>query len=311
MVNNKNNKTGQPADSPDIGTATRTTRGFQGQDRVNMKGIVIVHNIDHKVPTIISQQLNVFYKAVKIVAGKIKPGPLKTSSYSHWPHRHTDYTVNFPDASEWTTDEMVDTHKKEMYSQLWLEEKMERRKDKKKYEEDLKKLFAIMYGQLSSGITEKLRAKTDWKTIVDESNALKLLEDLKEVCYRYNDSSVCPAVDVLLKIKKFIDAVQDASKDPNRYVEEVQLRFEVMKQGSSDNNRIGCSHEIHHAACVPEPSILNLRWNDRCREETNQKEAVQEMLLSLIIEGFNNKKNHRNLPAEINNNRTRTKLSQF
>eukprot|EP00536_Pseudo-nitzschia_multiseries_P006767 jgi/Psemu1/16036/gm1.16036_g len=176
---------------------------FQGQDQTDMKGIVIDHSIDHRTPVL--QQFDTFYKAVKVAASKLNPD-LAKPIWTLIGLTTADYSVDFPEASLWTKGGVEDTHKKEMYSRLWLEEKKERSKDRKKYESDLKKLFAIMFGQLSTGITERLKVKPDWKHIVDDANALKLIKHLKEVCYRDNESSISPPVDVITKIKKFVDA---------------------------------------------------------------------------------------------------------
>eukprot|EP00536_Pseudo-nitzschia_multiseries_P017551 jgi/Psemu1/51391/gm1.51391_g len=140
-----------------------------------------------------------------------------------------DFTVEFPDAEKWTDNGMVDVHKKELYSRLWTEEQKGIKKWVKQYEEDLKKMFDIMRGQLSSGITEKLKAKEDWTSAEEQVDTLKLLKYLKEICYRDNESSICPHVDVLMKMKKFLIAFQDGFKDPTKYVEEMQMRFKVMK----------------------------------------------------------------------------------
>eukprot|EP00536_Pseudo-nitzschia_multiseries_P019231 jgi/Psemu1/59605/gm1.59605_g len=214
------NNTGKQPDGP------ATHNRFQGQDQTEMKGIVINHSIDHKTP--ISQQFDTFYKAAKIAAGKMNPDlrkPMRTLKGL----TEDDFTIAFPDAAKWTDNNVVDVHKKELYSRLWIEEQKGVKKRIKRYKEDLKKMFDIMHGQLSSGITEKLKAKDDWTSTEEQVDTLKLLKYLKELCYRDNESSICPPVDVLMKLKKFLTVFQDGSKDPTKYVEEMQMRFEVMK----------------------------------------------------------------------------------
>eukprot|EP00536_Pseudo-nitzschia_multiseries_P008209 jgi/Psemu1/19893/gm1.19893_g len=119
-----------------------------------MKGIVIDHSVDHKTP--VSQQFDVFYKAAKIAAGKMNPDlqkPMRTLEGL----TKENFTIVFPDAEKWTNNGVVGVHKKEPYSRLWIEEQKGIKKRVKRYEEDLKKIFDIMHGQLSSGITEKLK----------------------------------------------------------------------------------------------------------------------------------------------------------
>eukprot|EP00536_Pseudo-nitzschia_multiseries_P005765 jgi/Psemu1/13439/gm1.13439_g len=127
---------------------------LQGQDQTDMKGVLVIdHSIDHRTP--VSQQFDTFYKAVKVAAGKLNPDlakPIRTLIGL----TNADYSVDFPEE---------DIHKKEMYSRLWLEEKKERSKDRKKYESDLKKFFAINNQQivlLSENKIEPLR--TSWIT---------------------------------------------------------------------------------------------------------------------------------------------------
>eukprot|EP00536_Pseudo-nitzschia_multiseries_P007726 jgi/Psemu1/18566/gm1.18566_g len=130
------------------------TSRFQGQDQTDMKGVVIDHSMDHR--TSVSQPFDTFYKAVKVAAGKLNSNLAKLVQ-TLTGLADTDYS---------------DIHKKEIYSQLWLEEKKEQSKDRKKYKSDIKKLFAIIYGQLSIGTTKRLK---DWKTIIDDADALKLI----------------------------------------------------------------------------------------------------------------------------------------
>eukprot|EP00536_Pseudo-nitzschia_multiseries_P014916 jgi/Psemu1/40559/gm1.40559_g len=125
-----------------------THNRFQGQDQIEMKGIVINHSLDHKTP--ISQQFDTFYKAAKIAAGKMNPDlrkPMRTLKGL----TEEDFTIAFPDAE----------------NRLWIEEQKGIKKRTKRYEEDLKKMFDIMHRHLSSGITEKLKAKDDW-TLTEE-----------------------------------------------------------------------------------------------------------------------------------------------
>eukprot|EP00536_Pseudo-nitzschia_multiseries_P013547 jgi/Psemu1/35544/gm1.35544_g len=170
--------------------AQRAETMVQQEDQMDMKGVVINHSIDHR--TSVSQQFDTFYKAVKVAAGKLNPNlvkPIQTLIGLTNP----GYSVDFPEASLWTKGGVEDIHKKEMYSCLWLEEKKERSKDRKKYEHN-----------------RKVEGETRLKKIRDDADDLKLIKHLT-------------------KIKKFIGAYQDASKDPIQYVEAVQMRFDVLK----------------------------------------------------------------------------------
>eukprot|EP00536_Pseudo-nitzschia_multiseries_P007375 jgi/Psemu1/17844/gm1.17844_g len=256
---------------------------FQGQDQTEMKGIVIDHNIDHKTP--VSQQFDAFYKAVKIAAGKMNPNlrkPIRTLKGL----TNEDFTIAFPDAEKWINNGVVDVHKKELYSRLWIEEQKGIKKRVKRYKEDLKKMFDIMHGQLSSGITEKLKAKENWTAAEEQADTLKLLKYLKEICYRDNESSICLPVDVLMKIKKFLTAYQDTTKDPTKYVEEMQMRFEVMKAAGI------------RIRVFPDKTYNNYTEMTAVDKKPITEAAEQILLAVQIVEGAD-RKNHCNLQSTL------------
>eukprot|EP00536_Pseudo-nitzschia_multiseries_P017800 jgi/Psemu1/52590/gm1.52590_g len=292
---NKNNTT----------SAFNTTGGkFQGQDQVGMKGVVINHSIDHKSP--ILQQFDVFYKAAKFAAGKINPD-LSKSMHTLVGLTDADYTLELPGTSQWTTGGVGDTHKQEMYSQIWLEEKKNHCKDKKSYEEDLKKICSVMYEQLSLGITKKLKAKEDWKTVEDTPDALQLLTHLKEICYSlFEASRLRPGLDALLKVKRFVEAYQDSSKDPTKYVEKGQMQFDVMKAAGVS---ITLKELTKYCLEKSYPDITYKDYTGGMTEDARKPiiKSVKQLLLSIqIIEGAN-RKNHQNIQGVLRNEYCLTK----
>eukprot|EP00536_Pseudo-nitzschia_multiseries_P011086 jgi/Psemu1/27846/gm1.27846_g len=179
-------------------------------------------------------------------------------------------------AEKWTDNGVVDVHKKELYSRLWIEEQKGIKKRVKRYEEDLNKMFDIMHGQLSS-----------------------------EICYCYNESSICPPVDVLMELKKFLTAFQDASKDPHEveedptkyYVEEMQMRFEVMKAAGI---KIVSDELIRYTMKRVFPDKTYKDYTDMTAADKKPitKAAEQILLMVQIVEGAN-RKNHRNLQGTL------------
>eukprot|EP00536_Pseudo-nitzschia_multiseries_P002592 jgi/Psemu1/5813/gm1.5813_g len=234
--------------------------------------------------------------AAKIAAGKMNPDlrkPMRTLKGL----TEDDFTIMFPDADKWTNNGVIDTHNKELYSRLWIEGQKGIKKRIKRYEEDLKKMFDIMHGQLSSGITEKLKAKEDWTATEEQADTLKLLEYLKEICYRDNESSICPPVDVLVKLKKFLMAFQDGTKDPTKYVEEMQMRFEVMKAAGI---QIVSKELIRYTMKSVFPTK---KYSDYSGMTDADKQpiikAAKQILLSVQIIKGSNQKNHRNLQGTL------------
>eukprot|EP00536_Pseudo-nitzschia_multiseries_P008472 jgi/Psemu1/20491/gm1.20491_g len=209
--------------------------------------------------------------AAKIAAGKMNPDLQKPMRILEG-LTEEDFTIAFTDAEKWTDNGVVDVHKKELYSRLWIKEQKGIKKWVKRYEEDLKKFFDIMHGQLSSGITEKLKVKEDWTAVEGQADTLKLLKYLKEMCYRDNElSTICPPLDVLMKMNKFLTAFQDASKDPTKYVKEMQRRFKKY------SDYVGMTE-------VDKKPII--------------KAGKQILFLVQIVEG-SNQKSHRNLQGTL------------
>eukprot|EP00536_Pseudo-nitzschia_multiseries_P012196 jgi/Psemu1/31192/gm1.31192_g len=265
---------------------TTTSSQFQGQDQTEMKGIVINHSLDHKTP--ISQQFDIFYKAAKIAAGKMNPDlrkPMRTLKGL----TEEDFTIAFPDAEKWTDNGVIDTHKKDLYSRLWIEEQKGIKKRIKRYKEDLKKMFDIMHGQLSSGITKKLKAKEDWTATEEQANTLKLLEYLKEICYRDDEFSICPPVDVLMKLKKFLTAFQDGSKDPTKYMEEMQMWFKIVSKEliRYTMKRVFPTKKYGNYSAMSDA------------DKTPIIKAAEQILISVQIIKGSNRKNHRNLQGTL------------
>eukprot|EP00536_Pseudo-nitzschia_multiseries_P016322 jgi/Psemu1/45756/gm1.45756_g len=170
-------------------------------------------------------------------------------------------------------------HKKEMYRCLWLEEKKERSKGRKEYKSALKKLFVIMYGQLSTGITERLKVKPDWKTIIDDADALKLIKHLKEVCYQDNESSMSPPVDVITKIKQ-------------------EVRQRLLGCIQRPNTVFGRADMIRDETCVSFTGLLNLCNHER-RSKTDSPGWHQAIACGYKNCGGLKQKNHRNIPGML------------
>eukprot|EP00536_Pseudo-nitzschia_multiseries_P001734 jgi/Psemu1/3953/gm1.3953_g len=135
---------------------------FVGLNQSDLKGIVIDHSIDHCIPG--SQRFDVmFYKAAKIAAGKIDPdlsGPMRTLEDLVT----IDFEATLPDLTR-------------------AKKQVERKRYKN---DDLQKMFPMLFRQLSSGITKKLKSLDDWKTIEAANNMLSLMRNLQEICYRDN-----------------------------------------------------------------------------------------------------------------------------
>eukprot|EP00536_Pseudo-nitzschia_multiseries_P009501 jgi/Psemu1/23341/gm1.23341_g len=143
---------------------------------------------------------------------------------------------------------------------LWIEEQKGIKKCIKRYEEDFKKMFDIMHGQLSLGITEKLKAKEDWTGTEEQANTLKLL-------------------------------------DPTKYVEEVQMRFKVMKAAGI---RIVSKELISYSMKRVFPTKKYGNYSGMSdADKQSIIEAAKQILLSVQIIKGSNQKNHRNLQGTL------------
>eukprot|EP00536_Pseudo-nitzschia_multiseries_P016434 jgi/Psemu1/46208/gm1.46208_g len=232
--NNSNHNGGQAGGNPGNRDSDRQpryckwTKGNNNnprQDQVDMKGVVMDRSIDHRIPPV-SQQFDTFYKTMKIVAGKTNPDLAKPGVRTLIGLTITNYT-------------------KEMYSRLWLEEKKERSKDKKKYELDLKILSIPGF---------------------------------------YHE-------------KKFVDTYQDASKDLAQYVEEVQMKFDVMKAAGISLQSDELTNYTMKQVFPSQDCSTYVGMNKEAKKPI--KETVEQLLVATQIVEGSNKKNHRNIPGML------------
>ena len=65
-------------------------------------------------------------------------------------------------------------------------------KRKKMLQVNLEKAFAIIFGQCTYALQQKLEAHRDWKTIYATQNVLDLLETIKMTTYKFVDEKYLP-----------------------------------------------------------------------------------------------------------------------
>lgn len=265
---------------------------FIGVNKDEMKGIVI--SKENKKDT--SQQYEAFTKALYVLAGKCNPDVRAALEYGRPLERGALYSPK-PDRSEYTTfvneKEIIDEDLKDMVMDVWKEENKEVGKRFRAYTEDSKKIYSVITGQLCDGTMKELQAKEDWKTINLHNDAISLMKELKEICYKDSASKTNPARDLINKAIKFLTARQD-NRDVGQFAEEVQIKYDVFKaSGGSLLSEKLIKYTLDKTDLDTEMSYEDYsRLSIDSKERATVIEAAEEILIAnVMMRGSNDRTN--------------------
>ena len=97
-------------------------------------------------------------------------------------------------------------------------------KQEMKMDQDLEKLYSVVWGQCTPGLKAKLMALKEYKDIMKKLDSIQLLELIKKICYNFQENVYAPA-SVHSVIEKFINCKQ--GEDMNNQVYLVRINDAV------------------------------------------------------------------------------------
>ena len=187
---------------------------FTGQDKGNLEGIVISET--HSTPP--AQQYDAFYNALLVYGGGINP-QVKTSLKNYKFTTEQSMEPPLPDLSKYPlvegkTDKTIEA----ALMTVWTAKASRAAKLHSVYQQDLKSIFSVVWGQLNTGIKDNLKGVEDWETIDNENDTIQLMMKLRELCYKDNNHKIAPQVDLLRKTVKAVSTKQDTNKSISMYI---------------------------------------------------------------------------------------------
>jgi hypothetical protein len=271
---------------------------FTGQDKGSLEGIVISET--HSTPP--AQQFDRFYNAVLVYGGGINP-QVKTSLKNLANISEQSMEPPLPDFTNYIGDDgKPDKAIEAALMTVWTAKATRASKLHSKYEQDLKSLFSVIWGQLNIGIKDNLKGVAKWEQIDDDNDTIELLKKLRELCYKDNNHKIAPQVDLLRKTVKAVTTKQDINKSVSMYVEEAKIKYDVLKSiGGTINSKGLVEYTINKVfkdnTAYTVKAYASAGPNDTIRKAINRA-ASDIMVAAIIIEGCNDKL-HRNLRTTL------------
>ena len=275
---------------------------FQGLNKDELEGIVICENIN----TPLAQQFDALYEALMVYGGS-RNGKIKTAIRTMEDLKPSSFQPPKPEESSYITEDgVIDEDVKKVRFNAWEKGLEQADKLYRKYAEAMENLFNTIIGQLGPEIKSSLKGLKTWEEIDMSNQTIKLLRELKTICYRDNSSKVDPGIDVIRKLRKVMVSKQhDQSKTAVAYVEETVNKADVLKSAGV----IITSPELIKYTLA---NVMNGRvtydeylqmWGSNDIKTRKLKdhidECVRQILISrIIIEGSNDKA-HQNLRLEL------------
>ena len=180
---------------------------------------------------------------------------------------------------------------------LMEEWKIEYREHKKKIEDrrqNMQKIYALILGQCSPTIRDRIEASDDWEYVNDASNPIALLRLIRQSLYhratRRKDTHAL--LEAELALHKFRQTEQMSNSD---YLEKLRELVEVYEHLGGEP---GCSDTRINARLI-DPELANA---DEVREA---KSEAREEYLAVMLLYKSDPKHYANLVADIENQHTR------
>ena len=206
---------------------------FSGMNTAELKGLVISKSSRTSLP----QQYDALYKALLTYAGTRPRGgsKAKTSLMKMKTMSKQDFDPPMPSLNEYeitASDGTVtedQTIKKALFAN-WTDECSSNNKPFKNYQETMDNLFNIVIGQLGPEIVNSLKGVEGWTDIDEGNDTIKMLEELKLVCYRDDTSKIDPGLDIVMKIQDFVTTeFRDWTKSASEHVAVTKSKSNVLK----------------------------------------------------------------------------------
>ena len=296
---NKNRFRSKKDPKKDRNSAGKTTK-FAGLNKDELEGVVICQSSN--VPT--AQQYDDLFAALVVYASS-RNAKVKSSLKSLTYLTKEDFKPDPPNPKIYTNeDKSVDTVIQSASMEIWKSECITAYKQCTKYQQQIESLFEVIIGQLGKEILNNLKGMAGWKAIDDGNDTLKLLELLRELCYRDNNNKLHPVDDLIKKLLRLLQSRQN-EKTAATYVEETTNKSEVLRSaGGEILSPAVVKYTMKKALGGKNKYTEYLAWSasttpaDMAKKKEVDDSACQIILAHTIIKGSNDKL-HQGLRLEL------------
>jgi hypothetical protein len=271
---------------------------FQGTNQDELKGVVICDSI--RIP--LAQQYDNLYEKLVTYAGTRTGcgGKLKKSLKGLKRLVKEDFDPPYPSEETFKDPKgKLNEDIKQIRIDAWKKSVEDSYKTFRKYEEAMENLFNVTVGQLGTEVIGLLKAVEGWSDMDDSSDTIQLLKHLKTICYRDDTNKLDPIVDMLRKLKRFINSRQhDPNKTTSEFVDETTNKSDVLKSaGGTINTPEIVKYTLKE---ILDDKHKYSEYLEACAKTDDESDKIQNkvddaireaVLARVIIEGSNDKMN--------------------
>ena len=276
---------------------------FLGLNKSELEGIVVCDLL----PTPTSRQFDVLYDALVVYGGGKNP-QVRTALRHLKPIKEKSLEPPKPLPSEYkkSDGEGDDDILRTALMTVWSTKATRATKIFSKYEQDLEALFGTVTGQLSKNILDTIEGDSSWEHINENNDTIGLIKLLREVCYQENHTKVNPGLDLLQKISTLIHSKQDQNKPLGDYIDEVKIRFDVVKACGGRltspeftkyaiNKIYADKNKSNSVISYDDYTKLDVTLDADYKKKKSMDNAVDQVMLAMIIINGSNDRMHRDL----------------
>ena len=159
------------------------------------------------------------------------------------------------------------TYMQKLILQAKVKEFMNR---KNKYQHNMNKAYALILGQCTQGLKNKLETSVKWESIKTAHNPIWLLKAIKEITQDYQDSkypiaSICKSLETVFTIR------QDEREGLAAYLKRFKIAQDIM--------------EVQHGTLDLSVYVSRMPGYDEDSHDTKTKEAYNKLMAYLFIKG--------------------------
>ena len=141
--------------------------------------------------------------------------------HMHWKIFKTDFTPKLP-----TVKEAASEAEKKVQEMILSQEVKEYVSRQNKYRDNISKAYALILGQCTTGLRNKLEARKDWEDM--ENKPIKLLKAIKEITHNYQDSRY-PIASISKAIKTVMNIHQEEKEPLAVYTKHFRNAVDIME----------------------------------------------------------------------------------
>ena len=165
----------------------------------------------------------------------------------------------------------TDEAQKQLNTIIWTQQVKDFTMRQAKYEDNMNKAYALIWGQCTIGLKNKLEARKDWKDF--KQDPIKLLKAIKEITHNYQDSRY-PISSIYKSLKTVLNIEQQEKETLATYTKRFKNATDIME---TQHGKLNMSKYIKTLEDYDEDD------NDICQQQS--EEAYDRFIAFAFIKG--------------------------